>query len=270
MDTLNAASAASPDSRDLGPKRFVNLTPLMIGMVLLLALFGGARVYQQLFSWSMGTDATSPEFDRYWMTLLYGELIVAAILAPCIWLGVWMTRDRHLDQLGPHEELRRYFTATGLLTVYVFAVYATASFFGEADGAWHQVVVRDTSFTASHIILFYLTIPVYIICGFTAYLYTMTRLPQFARGISLAFTVGVAGPFLILPNLGYNEWGHLFWMTEEFFGAPLHWGFVVLGWSALGLVGTLLQVVHRMVELFRVIYSAPAAAATQVASSEAA
>jgi methane/ammonia monooxygenase subunit C len=257
MDALNATSAASVSNRDLGPKRFVNLVPLAIGMVLLVALYGGARTYQQLFSWSMGTDSTSPEFDRYWMTLLYGELIVAAILGPCIWLYVWLTRDRHLDQLGPHQELRRYFTLTGLLTCYVFAVYATASFFGEADGAWHQVVVRDTSFTASHIILFYLTIPVYIICGFTSYLYAMTRLPQFARGLSLAFTTGVAGPFLILPNLGYNEWGHLFWMTEEFFGAPLHWGFVVLGWSALGLVGTLLQVVHRMVELFRVIYSVP-------------
>jgi len=263
MDALETTNAATAGNQGLGIKRFVNLTPFATGMVLLLALFGGARVYQQAFSWSMGTDSTSPEFDKYWMTFLYVELIVAAILAPCIWLYVWVTRDRHLDRLSPQQELRRYFTAAGILTCYTFAVYATASFFGEADGAWHQVVVRDTSFTASHIILFYLTIPVYITCGFTAYLYTMTRLPQFARGISLAFTVGVVGPFLILPNLGYNEWGHLFWMTEEFFGAPLHWGFVVLGWSALGLVGTLLQFVHRMVQLFRIIYAAPAAVAAE-------
>jgi methane/ammonia monooxygenase subunit C len=263
MDALQPGHAAALGSREAAPQRIVNLTPFAIGMVLLVALFGGARAYQQAFSWSMGTDSTSPEFDRYWMTFLYVELIVAAIIAPCIWLFVWMTRDRHLDRLGPRDELRRIFTATGLLTVYTFAVYATASFFGEADGAWHQVVVRDTSFTASHIVLFYLTIPVYITCGFTAYLYAMTRIPQFARGVSLAFTVGVVGPFLILPNLGYNEWGHLFWMTEEFFGAPLHWGFVVLGWSALGLVGVLLQVVHRMIELFRTIYGAPVASAAE-------
>jgi len=263
MDGLNAPNAPSISGQDLGPKRFVNLAPLVIGMVLLVALFGGARIYQQLFAWSMGTDSTSPEFDKYWMTLLYGELIVCAILGPCIWLYVWVTRDRHLADLAPQLELRRYFTLTGLLTVYVFAIYATASFFGEADGAWHQVVVRDTSFTASHIVLFYLSIPVYIICGFTSYLYAMTRLPQFARGVSLVFAVGVTGPFLILPNLGYNEWGHLFWMTEEFFGAPLHWGFVVLGWSALALVGVLLQAVYRMVELFRIIYRAPMATAAE-------
>src|SRR6516164_5840477 len=180
MDTLHETTI----EQDLGPKRFVNLTPLAIGMVLLLALFGGARIYQQAFAWSMGTDSTSPEFAKYWMTFLYVELVVLAILGPCIWLYVWVTRDRHLDRLSPQLELRRHFTLTALLTVYVFAVYATASFFGEADGAWHQVVVRDTSFTANHIILFYLTIPVYIICGFTSYLYAMTRLPQFARGIS--------------------------------------------------------------------------------------
>jgi methane/ammonia monooxygenase subunit C len=259
MDALEAEVLPQRDlaELDLGPRRFVDLKPLVIGMLLVLTLFVGARLYQQLYAWSMGTDSTTPEFRKYWMTVLYSEVIIAAILAPAIWLSIWLTRDRHLDRLGPHEELRRYFTLTGLLTVYVFAVYFTASFFGEGDGAWHQVIIRDTSFTASHIILFYLSIPVYIICGFTAYLYAMTRLPAFARGTSLAFAVGVTGPFLILPNLGYNEWGHLFWMTEEFFSAPLHWGFVVLGWSALGLVGVLLQAVHRMVELFRVIYRTP-------------
>ena len=113
MDTLHETTI----EQDLGPKRFVNLTPLAIGMVLLLALFGGARIYQQAFAWSMGTDSTSPEFAKYWMTFLYVELVVLAILGPCIWLYVWVTRDRHLDRLSPQLELRRHFTLTALLTV---------------------------------------------------------------------------------------------------------------------------------------------------------
>jgi methane/ammonia monooxygenase subunit C len=36
---------------------------------------------------------------------------------------------------------------------------------------------------------------------------------------------------------------------EELFSAPLHWGFVVLGWSALALGGVLMQIVLRVNEL---------------------
>jgi len=116
------------------------------------------------------------------------------------------------------------------------------------DASWHQTVVRDTAFTPSHVILFYGTIPLYILFGVGAFLYSVTRLPRFAERLSIPFTLAVAGPFLILPNLGYNEWGHAFWMMEEFFSAPLHWGFVVLGWSVLALGGLLLQIAQHIFE----------------------
>lgn len=59
------------------------------------------------------------------------------------------------------------------------------------------------------------------------------------------------GPGLILPNLGFNEWGHAFWMTEEIFSHPLHWGFPILGWTGLALGGLFIQVIGRMAELFK-------------------
>ena len=65
--------------------------------------------------------------------------------------------------------------------------------------------------------------------------------------------MAVLGPGLILPNLGYNEWGHAFWLTEEIFSHPLHWGFPVLGWTGFALGGVLLQVTIRMAELFKEI-----------------
>ena len=40
-----------------------------------------------------------------------------------------------------------------------------ASFFTEQDGTWHQTVIRDTDFTPSHIIEFYMSYPMYIIVG---------------------------------------------------------------------------------------------------------
>jgi methane/ammonia monooxygenase subunit C len=33
---------------------------------------------------------------------------------------------------------------------------------------------------------------------------------------------------MILVSVGFNEWGHTFWFREEFFAAPIHYGFVIL------------------------------------------
>ena len=107
---------------------------------------------------------------------------------------------------------------------------------------WHQTIVRDTDFTPSHIIEFYLSYPIYIITGFSAFLYAKTRLPHFGNGLSLPYLITVVGPFMILPNVGLNEWGHTFWFMEELFVAPLHYGFVIFGWLALAIAGVLLQI----------------------------
>jgi len=250
-----ATSRATKDAaQPVAKEKYLNLGTTLMVLGGLGLIYLAARLYQQAFAWSAGMDSTNPLFDVYWMRLLYTELTVLAVAAAVVWSYLWLTRDRHLDDLQPRVELKRYFTMIAWILCYVFAVYFTASFFGEEDAIWHQVVVRDTSFTPSHIVLFYLTIPLYIILGVGSYLYAMTRLPQFARAISVPFVIGVTGPFLILPNLGFDEWGHAFWLMEELFIAPLHWGFVVLGWSALALGGLLMQVVPRMVELLRTVY----------------
>jgi len=92
--------------------------------------------------------------------------------------------------------------------------------------------------------------------GVGGFLYAMTRLPEFSRGISVAHVCAVLGPVLILPNLGFNEWGHAYWLTEEIFSHPLHWGFVVLGWNALALPGVALQMAKRMIALFQEVFGA--------------
>jgi methane/ammonia monooxygenase subunit C len=255
-----STNRATKDATRLATKdKYLNLGVTLSVMGGLAMIYLAARVYQQVFAWSAGMDSTNPLFDTYWMTLLYTELSVLAVAAVVVWSYLWFSRDRHLDTIEPKAELKRYFNLVSWILCYVFAVYFTASFFGEEDASWHQVVVRDTSFTPSHIILFYLTIPLYIILGIGSYLYAMTRLPQFANATSVPFVIGVTGPFLILPNLGFNEWGHAFWLMEELFIAPLHWGFVVLGWSALALGGLLMQVSPNIIELLKKIYGEEAA-----------
>ena len=132
----------------------------------------------------------------------------------------------------PEVELKRYFNLVMWLMAYAFVFIFAASFFAEQDATRHQTLIRDTEFTPSHIILFYFTMPLYIILGVGGFLYAHTRLPYYdyrQKGWSLPYLWIVVGPALILVNVAFNEWGHTFWIMEEIFAAPLHWGFA--GWA---------------------------------------
>lgn len=222
-------------------------------LAVLLVIFGGYRIYQHTTSFTVGLDYFSEDFQKYWMTLLYIQLPVlfGAMIAAVAWL--WKTRDRHLDKLAPAEELRRYFVLLSQIMVFAIVAYLTASPFTEADAAWHQVTVRDTDFTPTHIALFYFGIPMFIGAGVVAFTYARTRIPQFANRLSLPFAMVVAGPIMIMPNLGLNEWGHTFFYAEELFAAPIHWGFVLLGWATFAAGGLVVQILTRVVELTKVV-----------------
>jgi methane/ammonia monooxygenase subunit C len=56
---------------------------------------------------------------------------------------------------------------------------------------------------------------------------------------------------MILPNVGLNEWGHTFWFMEELFVAPLHYGFVVFGWTGLAIMGVISLVVMDVARLIK-------------------
>jgi len=195
------------------------------------------RWYEGVYGWAAGLDSFAPEFEVYWMNFLYTEIILEVMTASILWGYIWKTRDRNVMSITPREELRRHFTHWIWLIMYAWAIYFGASYFTEQDGTWHQTIVRDTDFTPSHIIEFYLSYPIYIITGMAALLYAKTRLPHYQNGLSLQYLVAVVGPFMILPNVGLNEWGHTFWFMEELFVAPLHYGFVFFGWAALGVMG---------------------------------
>jgi len=235
-------TATSPSEIVFKPMLRIAL-PIMA--VILVAAIAG-RYYQQWAAWQHGLDATTADFESYWMRLFYAETVVIWGASLVTWTWLWMTRDRNLASLAPSEEFRRYMVWVGIIMAYVFALYFAASYFAEEDASWHQTVVRDTSFTPSHIILFYGSFPAYILLGGTMLLYSMTRLPVYARRISVTVLVAVVGPFLIMPNVAYNEWGYAFWASEEIFALPLHWGFVVFGWAALAFGGLLVQVMNRL------------------------
>ncbi|BCX89333.1 methane/ammonia monooxygenase subunit C [Methylomarinovum tepidoasis] len=246
-----AATSAGVSAQAEAP--LLNTRWLAFAFAIYTILYSWVVWYERVYGWQAGLDSFAPEFETYWMNFLYTEIVVEVVIASLLWGYLWRTRPRDLDKIaGTREELRRNFTHLVWLFAYAYSIYWGASFFTEQDGTWHQTIVRDTDFTPSHIIEFYGSYPVYIITGFGAFIYAHTRLPYFdytKKGLSLPYLISVVGPFMIVPNVGLNEWGHTFWFMEELFVAPLHYGFVFFGWFALGILGVWLQTLASILNL---------------------
>ncbi|MXS80264.1 ammonia monooxygenase subunit C [Nitrosomonas eutropha] len=224
------------------------------GLLPILAVAVMWVYFQRTYAYSHGMDSMEPEFDRIWMGLWRVQMAVLPLIALFTWGWLYKTRNtaEQLANLTPKQEIKRYFYFLMWLGVYIFAVYWGSSFFTEQDASWHQVIIRDTSFTPSHIPLFYGSFPVYIIMGVSMIIYANTRLPLYNKGWSFPLIMTVAGPLMSLPNVGLNEWGHAFWFMEELFSAPLHWGFVILAWAALFQGGLAVQIIARFSNLLDV------------------
>ncbi len=235
---------------DVAEKPLLDGRPVILGAAAICLFYVGIRIYEQAFGQLYGLDSFAPEFTTYWMTILYIEEPVELISFLALVGWMWKTRDVDVANVAPREELRRMFCLLSWIFCYGVAIYWGASFFTEQDGTWHMTVIRDTDFTPSHIIEFYMSYPLYIVVGVGGFMYARTRLPTYAcKGWSIAYVLLFVGPFMIFPNVGLNEWGHTFWFMEELFVAPLHWMFVFFGWFSLAVFGVVLQLHGRMMEL---------------------
>ena len=230
-------------------RRPFTLRTFIIGGAILAAIIIGLRLYEQAFGWSMGLDSFSEEYRLYWQPLLVVSIPASLLAAAAVAGYMWRTRDRNLDAVAPAEELRRYHVLTQWLALYGLALFTALSFFTEQTAVWHMTAVRDCDFTPSNIVTFYISYPLFVVFGVAAYAYAVTRLPFFSKGYSLPFIVLLVGTFMTIPNVGLNEWGHTFWVLDEGFASPLHWGFAFFGWMALGCFGVTLQILSRLREL---------------------
>lgn len=208
-----------------------------------------SRIYLHSYAFTKGLDYFEPEFGAYWMSLFWAQ----AVLCTTIFFGVvgylWFTRERSPETVTPEVELARYFKFIAWLVGYTLVVLILGPIAGESDAAWHQVVIRDTDFTPTHIGLFYLGFPALMIFGAGSFFYAKTRLPMHAKQTLIPLGIAIGGPVLVMPTVGLNEWGHTFFYAEEIFGAPIHWGFAALGLALIALGGVVVHLIIRMQEL---------------------
>lgn len=218
-----------------------------LGMNIIFAsmFFIGYRMYIEYHSFTVGLDYFEPEFQVYYMRLLYAQLTLITLVG--VWSLWWIWKTRPLEvHMEPKTELKIYNLIFGLLAIGGIFAVIILGIYTEGDAAWHQVTVRDTDFTPTHIALFYMAIPIGLLALVAGCLWIHTRMPDFRNRISIPLVIVCSAPILIMPNLGFNEWGHTFFYAEELFAAPVHWGFVVLGWGLFGQAGFLFQCISRV------------------------
>lgn len=232
-------------------------SPIFFGLLIIAVAapaLGLYRWYMEATAFTVGLDYFEPEFQTYWMSWFYGQLTVIAIIGAIGVPWMWFTRPsrEEIMAMPAKDELGVYvliFSVMGMVSVLVPTVLGI---WVEADAAWHQVTIRDTDFTPTHIQLFYGVIPLAAVGIILGVFWLHTRMPEYTGRVSIPLVMVAAAPVLIMPNLGYNEWGHTFFYAEELFAAPVHYGFVVLGWGLFGVSGFLLEGINRVLVLTKV------------------
>lgn len=258
----SVGSAASPSilEKFLYPKDADGLpkAPLLLSSLIIviaaLAL-GVYRWYMESTAFTVGLDYFEPEFATYWMSMLYAQGIIIPVLGAIGLPLLWFTRptSAQVQAMTPANELSRYVLIFTILATSSILVTCVLGVWVEADAAWHQVTVRDTDFTPTHIQLFYGVIPLAAVGIVLGLVWLHTRMPDFQNRVSVPLVIVAAAPLLIMPNLGYNEWGHTFFYAEELFAAPVHYGFVVLGWGLFAIGGFLNQSIQRVMSLTKLV-----------------
>lgn len=215
--------------------------------------FGLYRWYQQNYSFSVGMDYFEPEFQTYWMNLLYVQLVAIVVIGGVGSAWLWLSRPDAdaVANMSPIQELSIYNFIFSLLASASIFIVVVLGLYVEADAAWHQVTIRDTDFTPTHIGLFYMAIPLGMDAIILGWIWVHTRMPDYQNRVSIPLCLVAMAPILIMPNLGLNEWGHTFFYAEELFAAPIHWGFVTMGWGLFGMAGFILQCLARVRTLTR-------------------
>jgi len=213
------------------------------------------RWYMEATAFTAGLDYFEPEFEIYWMSWLYAQGVLITLIGMIGAPAIWFTRPtiEEVNAISPSDELGWFMMAFTVLGIGSVVLVCILGVWVEADAAWHQVTIRDTDFTPTHIQLFYGLIPMLAVGVILITLWLHTRVPLFVGRFSIPLGLVACTPIMIMPNLGFNEWGHTFFYAEELFAAPVHYGFVVLGWGLFGITGFLIQCLDRVIILTKLV-----------------
>jgi methane/ammonia monooxygenase subunit C len=209
--------------------------------------------YISRYAWTVGIDAASPEFTKYFRSLVWAELMVIGA-GTGLWWG-WLVRTGRrliVQKVTRDEEVRRIAVFWGLMAITSLTLYVMTSFWPNQDGSWHQTAIRDTALTPVHIPMFYFWFPAGITMTIGTYLYGRYRLPKVYgpdKGFPWSFAFLIAASVTEMMQVAFNEWAHSLWILEEIFAAPFHWPFVLYGWLSAAMFAVWTETAVRLLSV---------------------
>ena len=226
----------------------------------LSGVFVAAYVYLLKYGLSTGLDSLSPTFRRHWYPVMAINIVVLWPL-----LAVMVLRLAHkrcsLCKRGAkvsgaasvNHELQHLWTYLTLTLAAPVALVFQFLVAGGVEPAWHQILLRDTTFSPTHIFLFQTFLPIGVALTVASFLYGRTRLPRVfprQRGLPLATVVLSITSALVFVLATFNEFGHTQWWPEERFSQPAHALFIVFYFVFGGVVvAQIVPAVARVCEL---------------------
>ncbi|MGJ0503704.1 MAG: methane monooxygenase/ammonia monooxygenase subunit C, partial [Methylocystis sp.] len=72
----------------------IDLKGMWIGLAVLNGFYLVVRIYEQIYGWRAGLDSFAPEFQTYWMSILWTEIPLELISGIGLAGWLWKTRVR--------------------------------------------------------------------------------------------------------------------------------------------------------------------------------
>ena len=99
--TTSAAAGAAAEVQ------VVDLRGMWIGLAVLNVFYLIVRIYEQIYGWRAGLDSFAPEFQTYWMSILWTEIPLELVSGLGLAGYLWKTRDRNVDAVAPRGKGQR-------------------------------------------------------------------------------------------------------------------------------------------------------------------
>src|SRR5512136_1516936 len=87
-------------------KPIADLKGMWIGLALLNSFYLIVRIYEQIYGWRAGLDSFAPEFQTYWMSILWSEIPLELVSGLGLAGYLWKTRVRDTSTVTPRQEMR--------------------------------------------------------------------------------------------------------------------------------------------------------------------
>ena len=208
-------------------------------LVIRHSLSATTRVWQEVYFSNTGFPLTS-----------FSTLLIAIPLLIGISMFLWSRNKPESPNKPKGHLLNSYLILIAWTIAFIYTVTWASTFLVQLDRPWQQILDQGSGLTPAHAVIFFVSMPIYVIIGLGMFLHARKHLYHFFKTHKTTLTLFIVLPFFILPS---SETDHLksTYSFDAISSAALYWT-VVLSWLIFG-VGALYK--HLFIGILPLIKS---------------